>query len=643
MSNNLCYAAGCHRVLPKGRRKYCSERCSNRIHQQKKVARRKGKEWSQTEDTLEIPSHKKNVSSRRGQVYDDIKESGLALEIFDKTNTISGVAKILGTTDAAVSMAYQAYVEDLHIEKEQKNWSVPQVAETTLQNFDKFRERYFRTEQGVPYETPDFHAKWIKQIMNTIENGGQRMILSPPRHGKTDLLIHFVIWLICNNPNIRILWVGGNEDISKNAMGSVIDQLEFNELLIEEICGPGMKFKPKTKTAKSWSQSGFTVGTRTITGIKSPTMVGIGRGGKILSRDCDIIIADDIEDHSSTMQPASRENTRNWWTTTLSSRKEEHTAMVVIGSRQHYDDLYSHLLDNESWETTVEEAHDTGCTMTDWNEKDHVDCMLWGKKRTYKWLMDRKRAAETTGGRAIYEMVYLNVAMPEGLTLFSREEIESCRDQKRDVGQIPRGTRLIAGLDPASTGYQAAFLWAYGPADGIMYMVDMHNNLGGGIPEALNVIKDWWKKYNCSHWVIEENGFQKAIRQDKSIRDFASQHGIFLEGHETYSNKFDPIFGVTAMRPAFQEGIINLPYMGFEAQEKVNLYTSQLVYFSSAKNKSKTVGTKTDIVMASWFPMRAIRRMQKERLAELSTDYEPSFSGYETSDFDEGTWDRKRW
>jgi hypothetical protein len=84
-------------------------------------------------------------------------------------------------------------------------------------------------------------------------------------------------------------------------------------------------------------------------------MVGIGRGGKILSRDCDIIIGDDLEDHSSTMQPASRENTRNWWTTTLSSRKEEHTAIIVIGSRQHYDDLYSHLLDNESWQTLVKE------------------------------------------------------------------------------------------------------------------------------------------------------------------------------------------------------------------------------------------------------------------------------------------------
>ena len=312
--------------------------------------------------------------------------------------------------------------------------------------------------------------------------------------------------------------------------------------------------------------------------------------------------------------------------------------MVVIGSRQHYDDLYSHLVDNESWKTIVEEAHDSGCNKPDWDEHEHVDCMLWSGKRTYKWLMDRKRAAETTGGRAIYEMVYLNVAMPEGLALFDRVEIEACRDQGRDIGTVPPGTRLIAGLDPASTGYQAAFLWAVDVERNVLHMVDMNNSLGGGIPQALNVIKEWWMKYNLSHWVIEENGFQKAIRQDRSIRDFASTHGIFLEGHETHNNKFDPIFGVTAMRPLFTENKISLPYLGFEAQEKVNLYTSQLVYFSSAKTKSKSIGTKTDIVMASWFPMKAIRRMQKERFAELGYDYSPSFSGYEPSSIDIDNW-----
>jgi len=638
VDKQLCYAGGCHKVLPAKARKFCSDRCRNRVNKQKARAKEAGKEWTQVDDKLNIPSKKKNVQTRRGKVYEDLKESGLAESILKKKMTLSDVARVLETSVAAVSMAYNAYIEDLETIEQQKNWEPVTEKEITLEGFKKFRDRYFQTEQSVPFETADFHIEWIKSILKTIENGQQHMILSPPRHGKTELLIHFTVWLICNNPNIRILWVGGNEDIAKNSVSSVMDQLENNELLVEEICGPGAKFKPQNRSGKAWSSTEFTVGTRTVTGIKSPTMVGIGRGGKILSRDCDIIIADDIEDHSSTMQPASRDNTRNWWTTTLSSRKEEHTSIVVIGSRQHYDDLYSHLLENESWITTVEEAHDTGCTLPDWDEEDHIDCMLWSKKRTYKWLMDRKRAAETTGGRAIYEMVYLNVAMPDGLALFDRVEIEECRDQKRDIGQIPAGVRLIAGLDPASTGYQAAFLWAYDSESNKLSMVDMNNSLGGGIPQALDVIKDWWKKYNCSHWVIEENGFQKAIRQDRSIREFSSAHGVFLEGHQTHNNKFDPLYGVTAMRPMFQEKIISLPYLSFEAQEKVNLYTSQLVYFSSAKNRSKSIGTKTDIVMASWFPLRAIRRMQKERFAELGHDYTPSFSGYEPSNMDVDTW-----
>ena len=632
----VCFAQSCHTVLKPPKRKFCSDKCSRSYHNKKFYAEQQGAVYEPENEGKPVATP--DTQKRRGEVYEKLYEFDLGPKILKKEITKQDAAEILSCSKAAVSYAYAAWLEDMETKEKAENWTLPARAEKSLADFKIFRDRYFETEQGIPYETPDFHIRWIQSILDAIEHGHQQMILSPPRHGKTDLLIHFAVWLIIKNPNVRILWVGGNEEIAKNAVSSVIDQLENNEKLIEDLCPPGKSFKPSSRAGKAWSQNGFTVGTRTVTGIKSPTMVGIGRGGKILSRDCDIIIADDLEDHSSTMQPSSRENTRTWWTTTLSSRKEEHTALVVIGSRQHYDDLYSHLLDNESWKTIVEEAHDTGCTLPEWDDVKHQDCMLWANKRTYKWLMDRKKGAETTGGRAIYEMVYLNVAMPDGMALFDSVEIDACRDQSRSIGHIPHNVRLIAGLDPASTGYQAAFLWGYDQSANKLFMIDMENSLGGGIPQALRIIKEWYQKYCLSPWVIEENGFQRAIRQDQSIKDFAGRPGIFLEGTQTYSTKHDPIYGVTAMRPLFEQQLISLPYNGFEAQEKVNLYKSQLVYFSSAQNKSRSVGTKTDIVMASWFPMKTIRRMQKERLATMGLEYEPSFGGYELSTMDLDNW-----
>ena len=603
---------------------YCSQKCKNRFFYLKN---KKDKP----------PVRPKETAAARGQHYEQfVKEYAVALE--NKKFTHQQVADKLEIARSVVTKMYTAYLQDKEIVASREDWELSQETIKSLEDFKDFRDRYFKTETGDLYETADFHEGWINSIMDAIKNGGQQMILSPPRHGKTDLLTHFAVWQICKNPNIRIMWVGGNEDIAKNAVGSVLDQLENNELLVEEICGPGVKFQPKVRSGKSWSSGQFTVGTRTITGIKSPTMVAVGKGGKILSRDCDLIIADDIEDHGTTIQPSAREQTRQWWTTTLSSRKEEHTAVVVIGSRQHPEDLYNFLLENPQMETIVEEAHSTECVLPE-NEVDiHTDCMLWQTKRTYKWLLSRRMAAETTGGKAIFEMVYLNKAFVDGVTMFDVEEVDKCRDVNRVIGHVPAGTHLVAGLDPASTGFQACFLWAVDNETGKMYMVDIENEEGGGIIQAKDSIKRWHEKYNLSHWVIEENGFQRAIRQDRDLKDYCARMGIYLEGHQTQKNKFDPIFGVGSMRELFKEELISLPYGSAESETKSNIYRRQLIYFSTAASKAASRKSKSDVVMASWFPMRVIRRLQKERLAEVGLDYEPSFGEWDITDMNESPW-----
>ena len=282
-----------------GRQKYCKIQCTKAANARTRTAEKKEQEKLQT------PNNRAN----RGEHYLYFVEN-YAQEIDEGLLTQKFVAEDIGVDQSVVARMMLAYKEDKAKLAARENWDIPEEAKDSLKSFKKFRDRYFLTETGQQYETAKFHKNWIKNILKAIDKGEQLMILSPPRHGKTDLLTHFAVWQICQNPNIRVMWVGGNEDIAKNSVGAVLDHLENNEKLIEDFCGPGETFKPKSRTGKTWSSGQFTVKTRTVTGIKSPTMVAVGKGGKILSRDCDLIIADDIEDHGTTVQPSSREQTQ---------------------------------------------------------------------------------------------------------------------------------------------------------------------------------------------------------------------------------------------------------------------------------------------------------------------------------------------
>ena len=634
MSRIICQAKGCKNWLKGKQRKYCSEQCNKRSWAQKN---RDGAELPAKPINQEFKSDTGNYASiRRGKYYNEFRTL-YAETLATGEITTQEVAADLNCTSATVSRMLAAYKIDKGTEIKGENWSQGEEVLELLANFSSFRNKYFATETGEKYETADFHLNWIENIEDSIENGKELLILSPPRHGKTELLIHFAVFQIMKNPNIRIMWVGGNEDIAKNAVASVLDQLDENDRLKEDFCPPGKSFKPDNRSGKNWSQNQFTVGTRTVPGIKSPTMVAVGKGGKILSRDCDLIIADDIEDHQTTMQPGARENTRQWWTTTLSSRKEEHTAVVVIGSRQHSDDLYHHLLSNESFMTIVETAHNITCNLPDHVEEEHQECMLWPGKRTYKWLMSRMQAAETTGGRQIYEMVYYNQAYVEGTQIFTMDMIDQCMRPDLSIGQIPGSLHLVAGLDPASSGYQAAVLWGINAMKGELFLIDIENRQGGGVKHALQIMSDWYQKYDLQHWVIEENGFQTAIRQDDKIKDFVLRGGITMQGHVTGKNKHDPMYGVGSMAGLFEAQKIFLPTGNSESLAKVNSYRQQLLYFDgkpvSTRNKEKT-----DLVMAAWFPMKVFRRMNKEQLATMGLDYNASYTDFDRTDYNEAPW-----
>jgi hypothetical protein len=507
--------------------------------------------------------------------------------------------------------------------------------------FIKFEERWFRLAEKALFLRDDFHYEWITSILASIASGGYLQILSPPRHGKSELLVHFCVWLICQNPNIRILWVGPNEPIATSMLVAVKTYLEDQIDMIEAVLGPARNFRPLSAGGRDWSSTSFTVASRTVTLVGS-TMLAVGRNAQILSRNADLIVCDDIENKSSTAQPKLRQETKDWFGTDLDSRKEEHTALIVIGSRQHLDDLYSANLEDDNFFNIVNSAHDPDCKFDVYDESLHVECMLFPELRTYRWLATKKRGAEARGNAKLFEMVYQNDPQGEGISVFDRDALMGSRNPSRGVGLkgIPSGYSLIAGLDPSSTGYQAGFLWGLrmrktyvGEREELIqlqrWMVDSDNTLGGGIGKALDLMKRWLKMYGLRHWVVEINGFQKAIVDDPEIQAWAKREGVKIVPHETGLNKLDPTYGTGAMDRLFRANLIDLPYADTESIEKVDAYIKQALNFTDQGQQHRK--NLTDILMASWLPTKEIRKMERRLQQEHRTPRSKKRDGYQKS------------
>ena len=194
VNNIICIAAGCRKKLKGRQTKFCSSQCRKR-------------QWAadlrhnKTVDTKPINIERKSdegdyANVRRGQYYQSFVSEGIAESVATGDMAVVDAASLLGCTAATVSRMLAAYKIDTKNSLAAEDWELSEDAKASLENFSDFRQRYFRTELGKKYDTAPFHTNWINNIIDSIENGKELLILSPPRHGKTELLIHFAVYQI---------------------------------------------------------------------------------------------------------------------------------------------------------------------------------------------------------------------------------------------------------------------------------------------------------------------------------------------------------------------------------------------------------------------------------------------------------------
>lgn len=642
-------ACGCGRALPADahpRQKYFDKKHQKRMEARRYRARKRAKEKDRRSDGKPLTDQSKTylskdesddgrASARRGPGYEWMIRNHAAL--FDaylageKTGT-QLAAELKGAwpdhmpelSGANLSRWAAARVEDKSKGAALDRWSRAPDVEEALGDFKKFCLRYFADDPDIGL-LPEFHIEWADAITDTLNDGGKLLLLGPQRHGKSSLLIKYVMWRICIDPDICIMWVGKSENVASESTGLVRQYLEHHEKMVEEVFGPGVTLVPETRSGFSWTDTKLTISQRTRI-RKSPTLVALGITGNILGRDADLIVVDDPVEHRGNRgmtAPNNREEAYERLVTDVNSRKMKKTGFAYIGSRQHVDDPPGRIIKKhaEDWRILIYQAHDPACVKQEKPYGNHIDCMLWpnAPHLDFQWLMGQKRM-----NSAHFERNYMNNPQDNQLILVSAEDIERCKDYKRRAGQIPKGVvRLIAGIDPADAKPVAAVLWGHeaGWGDkGRRHIIDIME-AEPGIRGGRRIFEHWYEQYRCQMFVVEKNMAQSWL-QDTDVRDFKRRTNIQIIEHYTDRvNKWNEATGVLAMFGRMREDppSITIPWGDQKTVEKMERLARTFLLFDPDYAGHKHADD--DLPMAAWFPQPVMDGWINHRVENAIVDY----------------------
>ena len=504
--------------------------------------------------------------------------------------------------------------------------------------FAAFSERFCRAQvfphmQNVVDLLEYREPSWLHPSMSYTRGERDLIIVNmPPEHGKTaSLSINYVTYRIAMNPNIRVLIVSKTQQMAQKMLFAVKERLtapSFSELIEEYAPRGGFN-----GGGAKWTQDTIYINPEVRdSGEKDPTVQALGIGSHIYGARADLIILDDCVDN---LNAHDYEKQMDWIQSQVLSRLGQNGVMMLVGTRLASRDLYMEI-QNESlypenvspWTAlsmpaVLEFAERTDDWVTLWPRTNLPDVNDRSEQPDAdglypKWdgpRLSKKRGRMTPN---LWARVYQQAQVTED-TVFDPEAVRGCTNGHRNIGLIPAGRHgcrpdgmaglvCVAGLDPATAGYTAMVVIGLDVRTKKRYVLDVFNKSGCKPDEIREGIYRFTEKYNVVEWVVETNGFQGFLAQDREVNQFLTNRGAMVRPHHTGVNKQDPDFGVSAMSGLFtgwREGnnLIELP--SSHMSEPLKALVEQLCLWAPEVSQKKQ---KTDAVMALWMAELACQR-----------------------------------
>lgn len=446
-------------------------------------------------------------------------------------------------------------------------------------DLETFRREY------LGHDTPKHMADWTEFI----SEHDISLILVPPEHAKTTWAIEYLTHEICRDRNIRTMYVCSNQVEARKRLQSVQERLADHDFYVtNELKSVVSDFGPfapqrRDRTGKSWTADYFSV-VGTSSGEKDYTMQAIGLRGKIYGTRLDRIILDDIVEDWVPEQ--EQERIISWLLGRVQTRLSKTGKLIIIGTRVHEQDIYSHFLNEENtwtadWAKMVQPAvldEEKGTT-------------LWPEYWPYDELITKRRNKMRPRDWAL---IYQQQATGLPGSPFPLDVLEASRNPGRMTGHIPEGLPVVIGVDPATEGNCAIVVLAIDRATRMRYVVDVIAKSGLGQREAIKAeIVYAVRRYGAVRCRVEQNFAQ--LGDDPDLKNKLHTLGCNLEMWKTVAGqKYDPQWGVLGTAGRFAEGLFDIP-AGPGSDTAMRPFIEELALWRAQRK------LRQDRVMALWF------------------------------------------
>lgn len=498
-------------------------------------------------------------------------------------------------------------------------------------DFFTFRERYlhsktFPHQKNLIDVIEGRDPSWLHESMKWEPSQRNRIMLNiPPNHAKSmTVTIDYATWLICQNPNFRILIVSQTQRLASDFLYAIKQRLThpmYEEL--QQAYAAGVGFNSKSA---SWTATRVVFGNELReTSEKDPNLEAVGIGGQIYGKRADMIIVDD----AVTLANANDfERQIKWLNQDVRSRLNPTGKLIIVGTRVAPVDLYKELRNPDRYPGGISpwtylampallepnENPDEWVTLWPWSdqpfdgqpESEKSEEGLWPRWSGRNLYNERQQMDTSTWALIYQQQDVSDDAVFDPVCV--RGSIDGMRRSGRLVPGHPghpanlTGFVTVCGLDPAMVGDTAAVAYAIDTVTHKRYIIDAIKITRPTPAQIRQLIFDWTALYSPTEWIVEKNAFQQFLTQDENIRQHLASRGTYLREHHTGNNKWDSGFGVASMSTLFgtkqldgkhhRDNLIHLPS---DQTENIKALIEQLVTWSP-----ETKG-KTDMVMALWF------------------------------------------